>query len=236
MAKHISLSLGERETSLRRGLYGALARAVMEGLGAGGRLESYSILDVGCGRGELLEILGAAGYDVFGIDMEPACVEASSRFGTVYEGTIGDVSALFQPGHVDAVVCSHVLEHLRDPLEAVTSLLRLRARLYVFAVPNLLRPARIIRAVAGSSRADHPHHLHGWGRPEFAAMLTEAGLRPRVWYADRVTVNPLPGAMGLRLTRLFGGLEERLLPKIVPQLASSLLVACVPSDSMSNPT
>lgn len=222
MPEHISLELGERESLLRRGLYRALADAVVGG-GLDGRLK---VLDVGCGRGELLALLNSRGHEAVGVDAEPACVEAASAHGRCLLGTDEDVSRLFDPGAFDAVVCSHVLEHLDSPAETLRRLAALHAQRYVFAVPNLNRGIRLIRALFGSRAPDHPAHLYGWGRAEFGALLTHCGYVITAEYVDRVTVNPLPGRLGLLLSNILEPFEVRFLPRFFPQLSSSIIVGC----------
>ena len=222
MLKHISLELGERESLLRRGLYRALADAVV-GDDCKGRLK---ILDVGCGRGELLALLNSRGHEAVGVDAEPACVEAASTHGRCVLGTAKDLPRLFDPGAFDAVVCSHVLEHLDAPAEALRKMAALRAQHYIFAVPNLHRGIRLIRALLGSCTPDHPAHLYGWGRAEFGALLTHCGYAITAEHVDRVTINPMSGRLGSLLSNILEPMEARFLPRFFPQLSSSIIVGC----------
>lgn len=219
MPDHVSLTLGRREALLRRGLYGALLRAVADAPGCG---PSARVLDVGCGRGELLSLLTERGYDATGVDPEEACVAAGRRFARCERGGVEDLVGLFGGERFDVVVCSHVLEHLSDPAAALAAFRALDARWYVLAVPNPLRPVRIIRALRGSARPDHPLHVFAWGRPELTALLTASGFVPERWYVDRVTVLPFGG-------RFLSGLEERMLPRLFPALSSSLIVGARPA-------
>lgn len=222
MPRDISLALGMRECLLRQGLYDALVAATLAGSPAveGRRLK---VLDVGAGRGELLQILTALNHEAVGLDPEPACVEAASRYARCELAGVEDVLGVFEPRAFDVVVCSHVLEHLANPIEALRLLKGLQAEAYVFAVPNVHRSARLIRALAGKTTPDHPAHLHGWGRPEFEAALGAAGFEVEGWYVDRVTISPFGGGFGTWLTGALEPLEVRLLPKLLPTLSSSLI-------------
>jgi SAM-dependent methyltransferase len=71
------------------------------------------VVDLGCGRGEWLALLRAAGVSARGVDANPAFVAAGRARGLDME--LGDalryVQAL-QPDSVDMVTAFHVIEHL----------------------------------------------------------------------------------------------------------------------------
>ncbi len=73
-----------------------------------------SILDVGCGRGALFPALISAGKEVTGVDILPSeAVESGYGAGKV-RYVQKDIMA-FTPGEeFDAVLCSHVVEHMPD--------------------------------------------------------------------------------------------------------------------------
>jgi O-antigen chain-terminating methyltransferase len=72
------------------------------------------VLDLGCGRGELLEALRDAGVEAQGVDSDPAMVAACRRLGL--SADVGDALATLRdrtPGNLGAVTCIHVFEHLQ---------------------------------------------------------------------------------------------------------------------------
>ncbi|TWT80130.1 bifunctional 3-demethylubiquinone-9 3-methyltransferase/ 2-octaprenyl-6-hydroxy phenol methylase [Planctomycetes bacterium CA13] len=236
--RDISTRLGAKEAVLRDCLYAVLVRAVTDGTEHKSthdklsnpdlQLPTLSVLDIGCGRGELMQHLNAAGHTCVGVDVEPDCVELARQFGDTHLGGFDSLASLPLPESLDVVVSSHVLEHVDEPLTCLRQALALGAERYVFAVPNVLRSIRLVRAVTGSPRADHPTHVFGWTRPEFNALLERAGYEVIAWHQDRVTINPLSGKIGTQITRLLSPLETRLLPKLFPMLSSSLIVECRP--------
>ncbi len=71
------------------------------------------VLELGCGRGELLEALRAAGVAARGVDTDPAMVEACVRLGL--EAGTGDALAAVRsatPGSLGGVTALHLFEHL----------------------------------------------------------------------------------------------------------------------------
>lgn len=229
--KHLCLQPGAHEEALWQNLYAVLVQAVGEAARSLPTGTPVSILDVGCGRGELLHALASSGFEVTGVDADPECVAAASKFSPCEHLRIDQLSQRFEAGSFDIVTCSHVLEHLDCPIEAMRALRALCAHAYVFAVPNLLRPVRILRAILGSRLGDHPEHVSAWGHAEFSAALGRAGYEIDQWYSDRVTVNPFSGAFGARATGFLWHLQTRALPKLFPMLNSSLVVRCHPGSN-----
>ena len=71
------------------------------------------VLDLGCGRGELLEVLQRAGVEARGVDVDTAMVESCRRRGL--EAVAGDALealAAQAPASLGAVTALHLFEHL----------------------------------------------------------------------------------------------------------------------------
>ena len=74
------------------------------------------VVDVGCGRGEFLGLLGEHGVGAYGVDSDEGMVEAARGRG--FEVVLDDALAHLRsvaPGAVDGVFCSQVAEHLETP-------------------------------------------------------------------------------------------------------------------------
>jgi O-antigen chain-terminating methyltransferase len=74
---------------------------------------SGPVLDLGCGRGELLEALRTAGVEAHGVDGDPAMVEACRRLGlAASEGEALEALRAAAPASFGAVTAIHLVEHL----------------------------------------------------------------------------------------------------------------------------
>jgi methionine biosynthesis protein MetW len=91
------------------------------------------VLDLGCGRGVLLEYL-VTSKDAFavGVDMDLTKVSACVRRGIVaYQGDMMSYMRSFPDGHFDRVVCSRTLEELQNPGGVISEALRVGKTLAV---------------------------------------------------------------------------------------------------------
>lgn len=73
-----------------------------------------TLLDVGCGNGDLLVAAQAMGFVVSGLEIDPIAVQAASGRGlSVQQGSFDRLTEY--NGVFDYIVCSHVVEHVHDP-------------------------------------------------------------------------------------------------------------------------
>ncbi len=161
--------------ALQRFLYARRARAGERLAGAPGR-----VLDVGCGRGFLLEAFRRRGWTVQGTELdERSATYAREVLGLPVE-TLPVASWPWPDGHFDAVAVWHVLEHLSSPadlLERARRLLRPGGVLLV-GVPNFASPeARLARGAW--FHADVPRHLAHFTPEWLDRALDASGLDVR---------------------------------------------------------
>lgn len=85
------------------------------------------VLEVGCGHGGYVALLGWAGYAATGTEMSPWVVQfARETFGI--EARAGPIeSQTFAPASFEVVVLNDVIEHLPDPLGTLAACARLLA-------------------------------------------------------------------------------------------------------------
>jgi SAM-dependent methyltransferase len=73
------------------------------------------IVDLGCGRGELLELLGQADVSAYGIDLDPDNVAVCQEKGLeVIQGDGVSHLERLEESAVDGIVASHLIEHLES--------------------------------------------------------------------------------------------------------------------------
>ena len=189
--------------------------------------EKPKVLDIGCGRGEILGDLSLAGFDCFGIDFDEQCVKLSQKYGEVFCADVSKIDSLFEEDFFDVVVMVHVLEHTVDPAEAIEKMKRVAKNYVVIAVPNLSSSSTFWHGL----RMREPTfvnkgHRFGWDPGHFKTFL-EVTCRLRIleWMPDRVII---PSRVSLLLQRagILEYLELHLLPRLFPLLSNSLIVLC----------
>jgi SAM-dependent methyltransferase len=134
-----------------------------------------AILDVGCGRGVLFGPLADRGFRVFGVEMS---LEATRGCDPRAEVRIADrlADAGFAAESFDEIVVWHVLEHMRDPFEAIREcrrLLKPGGRLIV-AVPNF-SSAQARWSGPHWFHLDPPRHLYHFPCEALQRLLAQSG-------------------------------------------------------------
>lgn len=139
------------------------------------------VLEIGCGSGERLVRLREAGWDVAGQELDPEAAAVARRSGLTVH--LGPVAALGLPAsQYDAIVSSHVLEHVLDPEALLVECRR------------LLRPGGVLTAITPNPRSagharfgadwfylDPPRHLQLFPPPALAGLARRAGFAAEVW-------------------------------------------------------
>ena len=134
------------------------------------------VCDVGCERGELLNLLKDAGCRVMGTQMSTRAAEfAWQRFGIrVYVGELPH--APFANDGFDVVLMLNVLEHLPDPeryVEQIARMVRPGGAFWV-EVPNVASfTARVTKK--HWLHHDPPHHLWGFNNVALTRLLERHG-------------------------------------------------------------
>ncbi|HEX8098814.1 MAG TPA: class I SAM-dependent methyltransferase [Actinomycetota bacterium] len=133
------------------------------------------LLEVGFGAGHALRALQELGWRVEGIEVDPVAVErAAARGLNVRLGRLEEAS--YPEATFDAIVTSHVVEHLTDPLSFLTEARRILkpGGALVSVTPN---PSSLAHRVFGQSwlHLDPPRHLYLFPVSVLRALVPQAG-------------------------------------------------------------
>lgn len=139
-----------------------------------------ALLDVGCGNGDFLHAMSLEGnWTLFGVepDAEAASCAAQASGSEVFCARVEDVE--HPPCSFDVVTMWHVLEHLYNPNEALTSLRRTLKPdgVLLVAVPVL---DSVDARLFGPHWVgyDVPRHLFTYSVTTLSQMLASAGFSP----------------------------------------------------------
>jgi SAM-dependent methyltransferase len=145
-----------------------------------------SVLDAGCGEGELLRRGVLAGVPAVSLDRSRQALAEIRTHTPGCRPVCGSVLELpFARASFDAVVCLEVLEHLEDPKAAVEELLRVARRAVVLSVPYepWFRLGNLLRGKYLSGLGNHPEHIQHWNPRRFRTFLAPTGCEVRVMEA-----------------------------------------------------
>jgi len=153
------------------------------------------IVDLGCGRGEFLELADRHGLPAYGVDTDADSVQRcrdvdlDARQENLFEHLAG-----LEPGSVGGVFSSQVVEHL--PPESISGLLKEIAR--------VLRPGgvAVIETPNPASFATHVHSF--WRDPTHIRPVPDVALAFAARTAGLVVTNTIYSSLPLE--------EERLKP------------------------
>lgn len=138
------------------------------------------LLEIGCGSGGQLEFLQGLGWRVEGLDVDPvAAGVASARGLKVHVGSLE--TQCFAAEQFDAIVTSHVIEHVHDPiglLRECRRILRPGGRL-VLITPNT---KSWLHKWFGANwlALDSPRHLHLFNSISLRRAVEDSGLSVRI--------------------------------------------------------
>ena len=166
------------------------------------------ILEVGCGRGEVMRHLTSHGYQISGCDIANETVSRLKSDG--FDVFLCDVEKDPIPGKYDIVLCLEVLQQVFDPVEALCKLgrsLNAGGRLIV-SLPNEFHIQARLKLLTGQSHLGHfdQSHIRLFTPDRARELFGRAGL------AVEVTIPVAVFPPGVRLFRLPGNILAHVSP------------------------
>ena len=175
------------------------------------------LVDLGCGRGEFLELARESGVAAYGVDLSAESVaEARARGLDARQADLFEHMSAVTPGSLGSVVSSQVVEHLPpDRLPELMDLISASLRSGGICIIETPNPATFATHVQSFWR--DPTHV----RPVPAAALKfwaqtaglavdEIAYSAPVPESDRLKKLPTPGGAGSEIAVAFNGLVEQL--------------------------
>jgi len=138
-----------------------------------------SILDLGCGSGELLIFFKDIGFEVSGIEIDP---ETSQFLKNTYNLNIHnqdmDSSFPFPDNSFDIVVARHSLEHTHNPLRVLLEIKRVLKQngQLILGLPNIESFIAKL-TVENWNDLDLPRHMYHFSPETISLLLTKAGFK-----------------------------------------------------------
>lgn len=159
------------------------------------------LLDVGCGDGAYLAAFRKVGWEVAGVEMSASASAKARQAGLeVYAGSFESVSV---PGQFDVIRMWHVLEHVRQPQEALEKAHRLLSPTgeLIVGIPNAGSFARRLCGVRWCAW-DLPRHLHHFTPATIRRLLEQNRFRvSSIRHCSVGTI--LPSVPGKAVNNLF---------------------------------
>lgn len=232
--------------TMPRYFYPFVAEHVARLCPVGGRL-----LDIGCGNGYLLREIGRRRRDITltGVDCSAGlAAHAASGNGAAALGLASANALPFTDRSFDLATMTEVVEHLKDPIQALREVARTVATggVLLLTAPNMSAYSPWWRLAEHLPRGPWQRLFLPWEHPlktfqpidtaylfdEILALVEEAGLRARRIHGREFFPYLTNGVPGMRRVYRQVGHQwlepwvERLLPN---RLAYRLLLECVPS-------
>lgn len=137
--------------------------------------QAGKLLEIGCGSGSMLHLMKQKGWQVRGLDFDPRAVENARSKGL--DVAQGELSAQRYPGgSFDAVVMSHVIEHVPDPRALLKECARVTRQggMVVVITPNVIGNLSK-KFKRNFLHLDPPRHLQLFTPKSLAELVRESG-------------------------------------------------------------
>ena len=145
---------------------------------------SDTVIDVGCGNGIAVKFAVKCGANVTGTDIDPnAIAQLKKRIKPAkrkrFETIVSDSNPLpISDAFASRVICMEVLEHVDDPAQIMSELVRVGqpGALYLLSVPDTVAE-EVQRSLAPPTYWSKPNHVRTFDSEAFSQLIQDAGLK-----------------------------------------------------------
>ncbi len=141
-------------------------------------LNAESILDAGCGEGFTMDkfFKNGIGKKIQGIEYEKAAIDFGKKLFphlVIKRGSIYDLP--YKDNSFDLIICTEVLEHLREPARAIKEMLRVSKKYLIVSVPNepLFMISNLLRGKNIFKFGNDRGHINHWNPLSLKKYLTQ---------------------------------------------------------------
>jgi len=137
-------------------------------------IKGGNFLDVGCGSGDFLEIMGNFGMDSYGV--EPEGEKGSDSKRKIFHGEL--IEAKYPDSFFDVITMRHVFEHISNPKETLKELKRILkpSGFLIIDVPNSKSLSyKVFKQ--NWSQLDVPRHLFTYSSDNLSMLVKRIGFR-----------------------------------------------------------
>ena len=139
---------------------------------------SGKLLDIGCGYGHFINIMGSYGWDAYGLEPSSAVSYTRTKQLKIVHGTLDDVR--YNPNSFDVITMFYVLEHLIDPVGAllkVNNILK-PGGILILRVPHSTPIVRLLSILGIENNLyDLPFHLSDFSPETIRRILEKTGFK-----------------------------------------------------------
>lgn len=149
-------------------------------------LSPKHLLDIGCGRGDLLYIATHSGWEVSGIEISPLAVQQANQLLKEDRVQVGDLETLALAGNSYTLISSyHVIEHLLEPVSHLSKIRQLLqpGGIVFIETPNFASLGAKIRGKQWSHIIP-PEHINYFTPDSLRYTLNQAGFQKYIVFTS----------------------------------------------------
>ena len=139
--------------------------------------KDVKVFEIGCGEGLLAYEIRKRfpDLDYIGIDINEKIISEARNTCNDLKFEVGSIYMLdkYSKEEFDYVIVSEVLEHIEDPLKALSEIKKIKSKKYIFSVPNepLWRMLNMLRLKYLKNFGNTPGHIQHWSKRKFKQLI-----------------------------------------------------------------